>query len=42
MTKRKFPPMPACTSCGDCCGPVTATDAEHERIENFIERRKIT
>lgn len=28
----KFPAMPACTNCGDCCGPVTATLPEVLRI----------
>lgn len=37
----KFPAMPACTNCGDCCGPVTATFKEVRRIRNFVERGKI-
>lgn len=28
----KFPAMPACTNCGECCGPVTATLPEVLRI----------
>ena len=38
---KKFPAMPECTSCGECCGPVTASPAEVRRIASFAERRGI-
>ena len=38
---KKFPAMPECTSCGECCGPVTASPAEVRRIASFVERRGI-
>ena len=37
----KFPAMPECTNCGECCGPVTARPEEHAKIEAFMERRGI-
>lgn len=38
---RKFPPMPQCTSCGDCCGPVPVRPQEIARIKAFCGRRGI-
>lgn len=37
----KFPAMPSCTNCGDCCGPVTATLPEVLRIRNYVKRNKV-
>ena len=36
-----FPAMPECNSCGDCCGPVTATATEITAIRGFVEAHGI-
>lgn len=33
--------MRACTSCGDCCGPVTATPTEARKIAALVARKGI-
>jgi hypothetical protein len=38
---KTFPKMPACTSCGDCCGPVRARPAEIRKIRALMERRQV-
>ncbi len=37
----KFPKMTGCDNCGDCCGPVSATPRELEKIEAFVARKGV-
>ena len=32
----KFPAMTECTGCGECCGPVYATEPEVRRIRRYV------
>lgn len=34
--------MADCNGCGACCGPVSCTPKEAQKIAKFVERRKIT
>jgi Fe-S-cluster containining protein len=37
--KRALPLMPACTSCGNCCGPAHATADEAKKIKRYLKGR---
>jgi Fe-S-cluster containining protein len=37
----EFPPMRCDVGCGDCCGPAPATQAEFDRVVDYIRRHKI-
>jgi Fe-S-cluster containining protein len=37
----EFPPMRCDDGCGDCCGPAPVTQAEFDRIVDYITQHKI-
>lgn len=42
IAKPEFPPMRCDDGCGECCGPAPATQAEFDRVVEYVVKNKIT